>query len=248
MEKKRLTIDDIAKLANVSKSTVSRVINGTTAVNENKREAVLAAMKELNFRPNVFARGLAGGNSLTVGIVTQNIGSPFYDMVTQGVIQRLVDTDYSPIFVDGQWNAQVEAKVIETLIDRQVDGIISVGGSLPPAALEELRHRVPLVLVARHIENWDKQCVAVDNQRGGYLATRFLLDSGHRRIAHIMGISSHHDAISRVAGYRQALEEAGVGFDPHAGFRRGFQRSIRYPGGRVHALKGNRHDGHLCGQ
>ena len=85
--KKQITISDIAQRANVSKSTVSRVINGTTKVNKEKEEAVLAAMEEMNFQPNVFAQGLASGNSKTIGVVTQNIGSPIYDSISQGVLQ-----------------------------------------------------------------------------------------------------------------------------------------------------------------
>ena len=108
MDFKNVTIQDIAETAKVSKSTVSRVINNSTPVADKKRKAVLDAMEKLNFQPNIFARGLAGGQSMTIGIVTQNIGSPFYDSVAQGIISGLRSSIYAPVFVDGQWKAEVE--------------------------------------------------------------------------------------------------------------------------------------------
>ena len=178
-----------------------------------KRQAVLDAMESLQFRPNVFARGLAGGNSMTIGIVTQNIGSPFYDQVTQGVIQSLSKTDYSPIFVDGQWDPQVEQRVVQTLLDRQVDGMIIVGGFLSQEFLVGLRDRIPLLVVARNLDGWDNRCLAVDNEHGGMLATQFLLDAGHTRIAMVTGIPDHEDSRDRVRGYERALKSAEVEFD-----------------------------------
>ena len=101
------TIQDIANRANVSKSTVSRVLNKSSVVENGKREAVIRAMEALNYQPNVIAQSLAGGKSMTIGIVTQNIGSPFTDTIAQGVISGLAGTGYSPIFVDGQYPEQV---------------------------------------------------------------------------------------------------------------------------------------------
>jgi LacI family transcriptional regulator len=212
--KKKVTIQDIARKANVSKSTVSRVLNKTTPVEERKAAAVEAAMKQLNFRPNAFARGLAGGQSMTIGVVTQNIGSPFYDAVTQGVISALSATEYSPIFVDGQWNKEIEATSIRTLLNRQVDGLILIGGNLPANELKKLVESKPLVLVAQRLEGFEKNCLSVDNVEAGLKATQFLLDLGHREIAHIAGIPEHEDAIQRLDGYRTALQNAGITPNP----------------------------------
>ena len=145
--KKNVTISDIAAHANVSKSTVSRVLNDTTPVNEEKRKAVLAAMKEMNFEPNIFARGLASGQSYTVGVVTQNLGSPFYDSIAQGVVTGLADTAYSAIFADGQWQPEIGQAVVKTLIGRMVDGLILIGNRLPPDDLEELKQTIPTLVV-----------------------------------------------------------------------------------------------------
>ena len=210
MNRKNVTIQDIAKKAKVSKSTVSRVLNNTTPVEAKKRAAVLKAMKKLNFKPNVFARTLAGGRSMTLGIVTQNIGSPFYDSVTMGVIKGLAGTGYSPIIADGQWNQELEVAAIRTLIDRQVDGVIMVGGDLDAATLKEVSDEVPMVQAARHLEGWKDRCIWIDNVAAAKKATQYLIEAGHQKIAHIAGIRDHQDSSDRLLGYQQALREANL--------------------------------------
>jgi len=211
--KKQVTISDIALRANVSKSTVSRVINGTTRVNKEKQEAVLAAMEEMNFQPNVFAQGLASGSSKTIGVVTQNIGSPIYDSISQGVLQGLVQSAYSPIFADGQWESDVGHAAVETLLGRKVDGLIVLGSVLPREELDRVNSILPAVVVGREIEGWENQCLFIDNEQAGYDATRHLLELGHRQIAHITGIRNHQDSVRRMEGYRRALTEAGIAID-----------------------------------
>lgn len=213
MSQKSITIQDIAINAKVSKSTVSRVLNNSTPVDAKKRAAVLKAMENLKFRPNVFARTLAGGRSMTLGIITQNISSPFYDAVTQGVIKGLNGTDFTPIIVDGQWSMDIEKSAISTLIERQVDGLIMVGGNLDSEALDEIRGNVPMVLVARQLDGWEDRSVFIDNVAAAKKATQFLIESGHRNIAHIAGIKDHQDATNRLLGYRQALREANLDID-----------------------------------
>ena len=214
MPKSETTIQDIANHANVSKSTVSRVINNSSAVNQDKRTAVLKAMKTLGFEPNVVAQSLAGGRSMTIGILTQNIGSPFYDSVAQGVIERLAGTSYSPIFVDGQWQKSTESEVIRTLLGRRVDGLVLIGGDVPVRELNELRERLPTIVVARELVGWENQCIHVDNVDAGYRATKHLTNFGHRDIALLRGIKEHPDAIQRFEGYSKALSEANIELDP----------------------------------
>ena len=210
---KKATIDDIAREANVSKSTVSRVLNDSTPVHEEKRKAVLAAVKELKFEPNLFARSLAGGQSKTIGVLTQNIGSPFYDSIVQGILDQMTGTPWSPIFADGQWQPETGQAAVETLIGRKVDGLILVGGSLPDDEVESLRQRVPTVVVGRELDGWGDQCVSVDNEQAAFEATRFLIELGHRSIAHVGGIRDHQDAVRRRDGYCRALTESNIVID-----------------------------------
>ncbi|EMI42801.1 LacI family DNA-binding transcriptional regulator [Rhodopirellula sp. SWK7] len=209
-----ITIKDIAERANVSKSTVSRVLNDLAIVNPKTRETVLEAVESLGYQANVFARGLASGRSMTVGVVTQKIGSPFYDMMMQGVIQGFTGTGYSPIFVDGQWEQSTELDVIRTLMGRKVDGLILLGGDISQKDLDDLRDRMPTIVVGKDVAGWEDQCVYVDNFSGAYDATNHLIEFGHRDIAIIRGIMHHQDAIRRFQGYAQALSDASIELDP----------------------------------
>lgn len=221
--KKRVTIQDIADKAKVSKSTVSRVLNDTTPVAPEKETAVLAAMAELDYQPNIFARGLASGQSMTVGALTQNIGSPFYDAIMGGIIQGFQGSDYSPIFADGQWQTDVEERVLQTLLGRQVDGLIVVGGTLGAEQLCKLQERVPVLIVARDVPELRDYCIFADNYQAAYDATRFLIEAGHRRIAHISGIAEHQDSQQRRAAYVQALTDAGIRVNPDLIFEGNFR-------------------------
>ena len=213
MQTGTITISDIAARAKVSKSTVSRVLNNSSPVHEDKRKAVVDAMHALGYQPNAFARSLARGCSMTVGVLTQNIGSPFYDSITRGVIDALAGTEYSPIIVDGQWKQDAGIAGIRTLLGRRVDGLILIGGATPVDELNALRERLPVMLVARQLSAWEGQNVYTDNTAAGRAATQHLIEHGHRRIAIIRGIVDHLDAIHRYEGYRAALIDAGIEFD-----------------------------------
>jgi LacI family transcriptional regulator len=213
-QQKNITIEDIARSANVSKSTVSRVLTGNSYVAKEKRKAIEKAMAELNYQPNIFAQGLAGGQSLTVGVLTQNFGSPFYDAILRGIIQGFADSEYSAIFADGRWKPEVERDALKTLVDRRVDGLIVVGGLSSGSVLSDSTEERPLVVVGRTMSELAGHCVAVDNRAAAYVATQHLIEQGHRDIAHIAGDSSQQDAIERQEGYVQAMQDAGVGVNP----------------------------------
>jgi LacI family transcriptional regulator len=214
----KVTIQDIARQAQVSPSTVSRVLSGNAPVAAVKREAVLSAIEDLDYRPNVFAQSLASGQSLTIGVLTQRFGNPFYDGILSGILQSLEPTPYSPIFGDGRWQTAVEKRALQTLIDRQVDGLIVVGGLSPEEEMLAYAQQVPLIVAAREIPGMLAQCLAVDNKKAAYEATCYLLERGHRHIAHISAPMYYHgpitDVYQRYQGYVQALTEAGIEPDP----------------------------------
>lgn len=214
-EKKKVTIRDIARRANVSMSTVSRVLNETTPVAADKELAVLAAVADLDYQPNIFARGLAGGQSMTIGVLAQNFGSPFYDTIMRGILSGFEATRYSPLFADGRWQASHEQRALQTLLGRRVDGVIVVGGSVPAAQLVEMRTQLPLVVAAREVVELPDCCIFIDNVAAARAATRHLIESGHRRIAHIAGLRGQEDTILRRQGYEEALTEAGIEPNPN---------------------------------
>ncbi len=214
----KVTILQIAERANVSPATVSRVLRGTAAVKEHKRTAVMQAVNELDYRPNVFAQSLASGQSMTLGVLTQNFGSPFYDGILQGILQGLDSSEYSPIFADGRWQTAVEQKALQMLLDRRVDGLILIGGQIPEEQLATLVQQTPLVVVARELTMLPNNCLCVDNFTAAYEATRYLINQGHREIAHITAKLPYQEVVTdvqlRYEGYVQALKDSGMGLDP----------------------------------
>jgi LacI family transcriptional regulator len=213
MKEGRITIDDIARLAKVSKATVSRVLNNPSLVNGAKKEAVLAAMGQTQFQPNLMARSLASGQSMTIGIITQNIGTSFYDDIIRAIILGLRQTNYRPIFGDGLYEQNAEVAAIKTLCDRQVDGIILLGGDVSGNELLRLAEGRAVVVVAREMIDFEGTVFSTDNFRLAYDATRYLIDQGHTEIAHVAGNPAHEDAIRRTNGYCQALDDAGIKVD-----------------------------------
>jgi LacI family transcriptional regulator len=210
----KVTLEHVAAAAGVSPSTVSRILNGTAVVSADKRLAVDEAIARLGFVPNPVARGLAGGRTLSIGVVTQAIDSPFYGGALRGIEDELSRAGYSPLFVSGHWNASVEARSIEMLLSRRVDGLIVLTGRLSDAALANHAKALPVVVTGRHLKAPGLYAFNFDNFEGGRLATHHLLQLGHRRIAFIAGDARHPDAKERQRGYRAALEAAGLAFDP----------------------------------
>ena len=209
-----VTLDMVARLAGVSASTVSRILNGTAVVSGVKKQAVDDAIAQLGFVPNPVARGLAGGRTLSIGVVTQSIDSPFYGVALRGIEDELDKAGYSSLFVSGHWNATEEARCIDMLRSRRVDGIIVLTGRLSDAALKAVARNLPIVTTGRSLKAPGLFSLNFDNFEGARLATHHLLALGHRRIAFITGDSAHPDANERLRGYRNAIESAGLAYNP----------------------------------
>jgi LacI family transcriptional regulator len=208
-----VTLVMVAQEAGVSASTVSRILNGTAGVTGAKKAAVEAAIAKLGFVPNPVARGLAGGRTLSIGVVTQSIGSPFYAVGLRGIEKELDHAGYSALFVSGHWNALEEARCIEVLRSRRVDGIIVLEGRLDDAALAACARALPVVVTGRTLKAPGLFTMNFDNFEGARLATQHLIALGHRHIAFIAGDSRHPDASERHRGYCAALQGAGIGLD-----------------------------------
>lgn len=209
-----VTVLDVAREAGVSASTVSRILNGTARVAAEKRNAVEEAIRRLDFRPNQSARSLKMGRTMTIGILAQDIDSPFFTRAMRGIEERLAGTGYAPIIVSGHWNATEEAERIRLLMARNIDGLVILTGHLDERQIVEFARHQPIVVTGRRLTADNLLSTSLDQSLAGYLATRHLLSLGHRRIAHIAGPSDHSDAIERHAGYLRAHEEAGLAADP----------------------------------
>ena len=216
--KSKVTILDIAEKAQVSASTVSRVLRNSAVVAEEKRDAVMQAIAELDYRPNIFAQSLASGQSMTIGVLTQNFGSPFYDGILQGILLGLEDSEYWPLFADGRWQPTIEQQALDLLLDRRVDGIIVIGGQISEEILQKVAAKVPLLVVARQLQTMPNNCLYLDNFQAAYQVTKYLLDMGHRDIAHLTASVVYQETVNdiqqRYRGYQQALRDAGLEPDP----------------------------------
>jgi LacI family transcriptional regulator len=208
-----VTIGMVAQAAGVSASTVSRILNGTAVVSDLKKQAIDSAIATLGFVPNPIARGLAGGRTFSIGVVTQALDSPFYGAAMRGIEDTLLPAGYNALFVSGHWDAAAEARCIDVLQSRRVDGIVVLTGRLTDQAVKAFAKVQPLVVTGRTLKAPGLFTLNFDNFEGGRLATEHLIQLGHRRIAFIAGDSDHPDATERLRGYRAALEAAGIAFD-----------------------------------
>ncbi|RKP58967.1 LacI family DNA-binding transcriptional regulator [Pararobbsia silviterrae] len=221
-----VTLAKIARAAGVSSSTVSRILNGTARVSAEKQRAVEEAVQRYNYRPNVLARSLASGRTDTIGVLTQDIASPFYGEWLRGIEDELTQTGRSPLFASGHWNAADEQRQLENLLARCVDGVIVLHGFVDPDYLRAYSERVPVVMLGRPLDPSPRLvCLGVDNRQGAYDVVTHLIELGHRRIAHISGHALQPDSEQRLIGYREALADAGIPYDDTLIERGNFEES-----------------------
>lgn len=218
------TMRDVAEEANVSVTTVSHVINGTRFVSEELRKRVLETMKRLDYRPNILARGLRVGKTNTIGLIVPDNSNPFFAEVSRVVEDVGFDSGYNVILCNSDGNLDKELTYIDVLVAKQVDGIIFIASSSQSEHLRLLvSERIPVVVADREMPDLDVDLVLVDNSRGGYEATKYLLELGHRRIGCIAGPSDITPSAERIKGYRQALSEFDVPFGEDLIVRGDFQ-------------------------
>jgi LacI family transcriptional regulator len=208
-----VTLKEVARLAGVSTSTVSRYLSGTHPVSGDKQQAIELSIKRLNYRPNLVARGLAKGRTMTVGVLTQEIASTYFNEAMRGVELALASHDYETIFVNGHWNKTEEERRLLSLIGRRVDGVILLVADLDDEALDRHAQSVPMVLLGGQSASIHVHSMGFDHVAGARLAVQHLLEQGHRRIAFIRGPDGRQDAEDRLRGYREALQAAGIAYD-----------------------------------
>lgn len=208
------TIYDVCREAGVSMATVSRVINGSSRVRPSTRDKVMSAMKALGYTPSSIAQSLASKFTNSVGIQVSELTGPFYGPMMSGINEELHHANKQGLITSGHSDVEREKQGIESLMSRQCDALILHVEAVSDEYLIELSKRtVPFVLVNRYIEELADQCIVLDNLLGGYLATKKLIDMGHRDIAYITGLMWKTDAQERLQGHKNALSEAGIHFN-----------------------------------
>lgn len=208
------TIREVAENAGVSYATVSHVINNTRLVTQETRERVLAAMDALNYRPNALARSLRQGKTNTLGLVLPDSANPFFAEISRSIEDEAFKKGYSVFLCNTELDTQRELFYVDVLSNKQVDGIIFVAAGDQADSLDFLiRRNMPVVMIDRDIPSVEVDAVLTDHELGGFLATKYLLELGHKRIACIAGPSSITPSAERITGYKRALEEAGLSYE-----------------------------------
>ncbi|MGD2048499.1 MAG: LacI family DNA-binding transcriptional regulator, partial [Chloroflexota bacterium] len=229
------TIRDVARSAGVSIATVSRVLNDSPAVRSATREKVLAAMEELDYVPNLTARRLSLGRTLTIGIALPFLTLPSFTERLRGVQFALADSEYDLALFSAEVPQKIESCLNNLLGQSRVDGAIIVSIQLNGDQIERLQQRkIPVVLIDAQHPNMNM--VYIDDVAGGRMATQHLIDLGHRRIGFLSDyLENPFDFVSmrhRYKGYRQALEEADIEFNPNyqqegaLGGREAYQKAV----------------------
>ena len=220
-----VTVHEVARVAGVSAATVSRFLNGTAKVSDEKRQAIESVIDKLNYKPNVLAQNLKTGSSRTVGVLTQSLVSGYFADALAGIDDALQGTGYAPLIVSGHWHADEEAERIELLIARRVDGLIILSGKLKDAQIMKLAHRVPIAAFGRALEGPQAYGFSLDNYQGACEAVEHLILQGHRNIAFIAGPTGQADALARLAGYRDTLAKHRIKEKPQLVVSGDFQES-----------------------
>jgi len=180
--KSRATIQDVAERAGVSRAAVSKVLRDAYGVSDAMRERVGRAMDALAYRPQIAARGLRGSTD-TLGIILPEFGNPFFSFVFDGVGKRLAPTRYHPLLGVRPSTDDTERAIVETMLDRKLDGLIMIPVRLDLGYLADLAARVPLVVIGDHTHGGGYDTVNGDDALGARMAVEHLIERGRRRIA-----------------------------------------------------------------
>ncbi|TFW21257.1 LacI family DNA-binding transcriptional regulator [Massilia arenosa] len=222
---KGATVHEVAREAGVSAATVSRFLNGTAKVAEDKRQVIESVIERLNFKPNVLAQNLKSGSTRTIGVLTQSLVSGFFNETMTGIEDALKAAGYAPLIVTGHWHADEEAERIELLIARRVDGLVILTGNLTDAQILKFSQRVPIVAFGRKLQGKQAFGFSLDNYTAACEAMDYLVEQGHRNIAFIAGPEEHEDARARLAGYRDTLAKHKIRFNTKLVVQGDFQES-----------------------
>ncbi len=206
-----VTIKDIAEAANVSVTTVSRVLNDKPDVSPNTRKVVLEKINELGYKPNSIARGLALQKTNTLGLIIPDISNPFFPNIVRGVEDMANKKGYSIIFCNTDNEQKKEKEAIELMKEKQVDGILLSLSTTNKKELKELRNvEYPVVQIDRKIPDIDYPSITIDNYKSAYTATKYLINFNHQKIAHITGDLETITGSKRLEGFKNAITEANL--------------------------------------
>ncbi|PYZ93781.1 catabolite control protein A [Salipaludibacillus keqinensis] len=207
-----ITIYDVAREASVSMATVSRVVNGNPNVKPTTRKRVLEAIDRLGYRPNAVARGLASKKTTTVGVIIPDISSIFFSELARGIEDIATMYKYNIILCNSDQNKDKEIHLVNTLLEKQVDGIVFMGGEITKEHEETFKKSpVPIVLSATIDDKKEFPSVNIDYKQAAYDAVKSFIDEGHKRVAMLSGtLEDPINGYLKYSGYKEAMQDAGL--------------------------------------
>ena len=209
-----VTIYDVAREANVSMATVSRVVNGNQNVKPATRKKVLEVIERLEYRPNAVARGLASKKTTTVGVIIPDISNNLYAELARGIEDIATMYRYNIILANSDQNEGKELTLLDTMLSKQVDGIVMMSDKVTENIQDSIDHApVPIVLAGSVDELKEVPSVNIDYFEAAYEAVKVLIDNGHKRIAFVSGPMNYTITQHKLTAYKKALEDAGLVVD-----------------------------------
>jgi LacI family transcriptional regulator len=210
-----ITIYDVAREANVSMATVSRVVNGNPNVKPVTRKKVLEVIDRLGYRPNAVARGLASKKTTTVGVIIPDISNIFFAELARGIEDIATMYKYNIILSNSDQNHDKELHLLNTMLGKQVDGLVFMGGNITEELVSEFeKSPVPIVLAGSIEASQTIPSVNIDYQQAAYEAIKEFIERGHQHIAFVVGpLHEPKNAEQSLKGYKNALKEANIPFN-----------------------------------
>jgi len=208
------SIQDVAERAGVSVATVSRVINGNCKVRPETEKAVRDAMDHYRYSPNFSARNLRRMETKTVLVLMSTIVNPFLAKIVKAIEDVGIEKGYHTMICTTYDDAVREEVYIDLLRKHFADGAILIGTKLKATELRKLAQQVPVVQCSEFIPNLMIPYITIDNRQAGYDATKHLIENGCKRIMHITVDNGSSSSQLRMEGYREALKETGLSYDP----------------------------------
>ncbi|MEA3431991.1 MAG: LacI family DNA-binding transcriptional regulator [candidate division WOR-3 bacterium] len=209
------TIKEVAEKAGVSVTTVSRVINEYPRVRQDTRERVDKVIKELEYVPNVMARGLTLGKTRTIGLILPEIADGFFSQVIKGADEAAVKNNFHLLVSTFHSHRSDEELSFRLMSERRVDGLILMDPTLSDDFLTEFQwNSFPIIVLCKKIKYINCNYIVIDDFQGAYQAVIHLIKHGYKRIAIIGGPSDNYDASQRLAGYTSALKDYNIKLNP----------------------------------
>ena len=206
-----VTMVDVARLAGVSKATVSRALSQPHIVDKATRDVVQAAVEQLRYRPNAMARGLASRSSQTVGVVINRFDSIYFGSLLDGAEKTIAAEGFKMLVESTGECAEGERDAWASLLERQCEAVIIHSDNMDDDELVQWMAEHPkCLLMNRLLPGFENRCIHLDNCRGGELAAHYLYDKGHRQIAMVTGPDKYYEVRDRSAGFAKALAEHGL--------------------------------------